>query len=142
MPKLMRVSQSEKEHSWLRWFNVRTKDGAVYRRTNRHLKQPIHYAGDVLRMAAPGALRYEIPSEPQLPVTRRPTIPTVSPNQLAEVPAADFPVVPSEVNNLTLRSRYGRIYINRLSELRTLNFAIIIKRVCETLYCFVFTVAE
>ena len=56
-----------------------------------------------LVLAAPEALRYEIPSEPQLPVTRRPRIPTVSPlNQPAEVPVADVPAVPSEVNNLPL----------------------------------------
>ena len=53
----------------------------------------------------------ELTREPQLPVIRRPAIPTVlPPNQPAEVPVADVPVVPSEVNNLPLRSRYGRIY--------------------------------
>ena len=91
-----------------RSYNVRTKNGAVYRRISRHLKKPRHYADDVPRMAAPEALRYEIPSEP---VTRRPRIPSVSPpNQLAEVLVAEVPVVPSEANNLPLRSRYGRVY--------------------------------
>ena len=85
-------------------YNVRKNDGAVYRRTSRHLKKPRHYVGDVPRMATPEALRFEIPSGPQLPVTRRPRIPTVTPpNQLAEVPVADVPVVPSEVNNIPLR---------------------------------------
>ena len=94
-----------------RSYNVRTKDGAIYRCTSRHLKKPRHYAGEVPRTAAPEALRCEILSEPQLPVTRRPTIPTVSqPNQPAEIPVADVPVVPSEVNDHPLRSRYGRIY--------------------------------
>ena len=92
-----------------RSYNVHTNDGVVYRCTSRHLKKPRHDAGDtsivdVPRVAAPEALRYENPSEPQLPVTRRPRIPTVSPpNQLAEVPVADVPVVPYEVNNLPLR---------------------------------------
>ena len=95
----------------IRSYNVRTKDGAIYRRTSRHVKKPRHYAGEVPRTAAPEPLRCEILSEPQLPVTRRPTIPTVSqPNQLAEIYVADVPVVPSEVNELPLRSRYGRIY--------------------------------
>ena len=94
-----------------RSFNDRTKDGAIYRRTSRHLKKPRHYAGEVPRTSAPESLRCEILSEPQLPVTRRPTIPTVSqPNQPAEIPVADVPVVPSEVNDHPLRSRYGRIY--------------------------------
>ena len=99
---------------WLaepRSYNVRTKDGAIYRRTSRHLKKPRHDAGEVSRTSAPEALRCEIPREPQLPVIWRPEIPTVlPPNQPAEVPVADVPVVPSEVNNLPLRSRYGRIY--------------------------------
>ena len=78
---------------------------------SRHLKKPRHYAGEVPRTAAPEALRREFLSEPQLPVTRRPTIPTVSqPNQPAEIPVADVPVVSSEVNDHPLRSRYGRIY--------------------------------
>ena len=73
-----------------RSYNVRTNDGAVYRLTSRHLKKLRHYAGDMPRMAAPEALRYEIPSEPQLAVTKRLRIPTVSPpNQLAEVPGTD-----------------------------------------------------
>ena len=94
-----------------RSYNVGTKDGAIYRRTSRHLNNPKHYAGEVPRTAGPEALRCEIPIEPQLPVTRRPTIPTVSPpNQPAEIPVADVPVVPSEVNKPPLRSRYGRIY--------------------------------
>ena len=87
-----------------RSYNVRTKDGAVYRRTSRYLKKPSHYAGDVPRMAAPEALRFAIPREPQLPVTRRLRIPTVSPpNQPTEVPVTDVLLVPSEVNNLPLR---------------------------------------
>ena len=106
-----------------RSHSVRTKDGAIYRRTSRHLKKPRHYAGEVPRKSAPEALRWEIPREPQLPVIRRPAIPTVlPPNQPAEVPMADVPVVPSELNHLTLRSRYGRIiYINRQSDTRTLS---------------------
>ena len=67
-----------------RSYNVRTKDGAIYRRTSRHLKKPRHYAGEVPRTSAPEALRCEIPREPHLPVIRRPTIPTVlPPNQPA-----------------------------------------------------------
>ena len=94
-----------------RSFNVCTKDGAIDRRTSRHLKKPRHYACELPRMAAPEALRCEILSEPQLPVTKSPTIPTVSQaNQPAEIPVADVPVVPSEVNDHPLRSRYGRIY--------------------------------
>ena len=94
-----------------RSFNVRMKDGAIYRRTSRHLKKPRHYAGEVPRTAAPEALRCEILSEPQLAMTRRPTIPIGSqPNQPAEIPVADVPVVPSEVNDHPLRSRYGRMY--------------------------------
>ena len=93
-----------------RSYNVRTKDGAIYRRTSRHLKKPIHYAGEVPRTSAAEALRCESPREPQLPVIRRPAIPTVlPPNQPAEIPVADVPDVP-EVNNLPLRSRYGRLY--------------------------------
>ena len=47
----------------------------------------------------------KIPREPQLPVIRRPAIPTVlPPNQSAEIPVAGVPNVP-EVNNLPLRSR-------------------------------------
>ena len=84
-----------------RSYNVRTKDGAIYRRTSQHLKKPRHYAGEVPRTSAPEALRYEIPREPQLPV--------LPPNQPAEIPVADVPDVP-EVNNLPLRSRYGRLY--------------------------------
>ena len=87
-----------------RSYNVRTKDGAIYRRTSRHLKQPRQYAGEVPRTSAPEAQRCEIPREPQLPA-----IPTVlPPNQPAEVPVADVPDVP-EVNNLPSRSRYGRL---------------------------------
>ena len=87
-----------------RSYNFRTKDGAVYRRTSRISRNRDTMLVMCLAMAAPEALRYEIPSEPQLPVTRHPRIPTVSPpNQLAEVPVADVPVVPSEVNNLPLR---------------------------------------
>ena len=79
-----------------RSYNVRTKDGAIYRCTSRHLKKPRHYA-------APEAQRCEIPREPQLPVIRRPAIPTVlPPNQPAEVPVVDVPDVP-EVNNLPSR---------------------------------------
>ena len=64
-----------------RSYNVRTKDGAIYRRTCRLLKKPRHYAG---RTSAPEAQRCEIPREPQLPVIRRPAIPTVlPPNQPA-----------------------------------------------------------
>ena len=93
-----------------RSYNVRTKDGAIYRRTSRHLKKPRHNAGEVSLTSAPEALRCEIPREPQLPVIRRPAIPTVlPPNQPAEIPVADVPDVP-EVNNLPLRSRYGRLY--------------------------------
>ena len=93
-----------------RSYNVRTKDGAIYRRTSRHLKKPRHYAGEVPRKSAPEALRCEIPREPQLPVIGRPAIPTVlPPNQPAEIPVASVPNVP-EVNNLPLRSRYGRLY--------------------------------
>ena len=93
-----------------RSYNVRTKDGAIYRRISRHLKKPRHYAGEVPRTSAPEAQRCEIPREPQLPVIRRPAIPTVlPPNQPAEVPVADVPDVP-EVNNLPSRSRYGRLY--------------------------------
>ena len=40
-----------------RWYNVRTKDGAIYIRTSRHLKKPIHYAGEVYRTSAPEAQR-------------------------------------------------------------------------------------
>ena len=94
-----------------RSYNVRTKDGAIYRRTSRHLKKPRHYGGEVPLTSAPEALRCEIPREPPLLVIRCPAIPTVlPPNQPAEEPVADVPVVPSEVNNLPLRSRYGRIY--------------------------------
>ena len=90
-----------------RSYNVRTKDGAIYRRTSRHLKKPRHYAGEVPRTSA---LRCEIPREPQLPVIGRPAIPSVlPPNQPAEIPVASVPNVP-EVNNLPLRSRYGRLY--------------------------------
>ena len=85
-------------------------------------------AGDVPRIAAPEALRYEIPSDSQLPVTRRPRITTVSPpNQPAEVPVADIPVVPSEVNNLSLRS-YMDGYINCLSDTK-----LELDYICETL---------
>ena len=71
------------------------------------MKKPIHYAGEVPRTSAPEALRCEIPREPQLPVIRRPAIPTVlPPNKPAEVPVAYVP----ELNNLPLRSRYGRLY--------------------------------
>ena len=84
-----------------RSYNVRTKDGAIYRRTSQHLKKPRHYAGEVPRTSAPEALRYEIPREPQLPV--------LPPNQPVEIPVADVPDVP-EVNNLPSRSRYGRLY--------------------------------
>ena len=91
-----------------RSYNVHTKDGAIYRRTSRHLKKPRHY--EVPRTPAPEAPRCEIPREPQLPVIRRPAIPTVlPPNQPAEIPVASVPNVP-EVNNLPLRSRYGRLY--------------------------------
>ena len=38
-----------------RSYNVRTKDGAIYRRTSRHLKKPRHYAGEVPRTSAPEA---------------------------------------------------------------------------------------
>ena len=62
-----------------RSYNVRTKDGAIYRRISRHLKKPRHYAGEVPRTSAPEALRYEIPHEAQLPVIKRPAIPTVLP---------------------------------------------------------------
>ena len=90
-----------------RSYNVRTKDGAIYRRTSRHLKKPRHYAGEVSRTSAHEAPRCEIPREPQLPVIRRPAIPTVlPPNQPAEVLVADVP----EVNNLSSRSRYGQLY--------------------------------
>ena len=111
-----------------RSYNVRTKDGAVYRRTNRHIKKPRHYVGDVPRMAAPEALRYDIQSEPKLPVTRRPMIPTVSPpNHPAEVPVPGVPVVPSEVNHLPLRSRY----VNRSSDTKLeLCF---MKRICDSM---------
>ena len=69
-----------------RSYNVRTKDGAIYIRTSRHLKKPTHYAGEVPRTSPPEELRCEIPREPQLPVIRRPAIPTVlPPNQPAEV---------------------------------------------------------
>ena len=94
-----------------RSYNVRTKDRAIYRRTSLHLKKPRHYAGEVSRTSAPEALRCEIPREPQLSVIRGPAISNVMPpNQPAEVPVADIPVVPSEVNNFPLRLRYGRIY--------------------------------
>ena len=78
-----------------------TKDGVIYRRNSRHLKKPRHYAGEVPRTSAPEELRCEtIPRE-------RPAIPTVlPPNQPAEIPVADVP----EMNNLPLRSRYGRLY--------------------------------
>ena len=93
-----------------RSYNVRTKDGAIYRRTSRHLKKPRQYAGEVPRTSAPEAQRCEIPREPQLPVIRSPAIPTVlPPNQSAEVPVAYVPDVP-EVNNLSSWSRYGRLY--------------------------------
>ena len=70
-----------------RSYNVCTKNGAIYRRTSRHLKKPRHYAGEVPRKTTP----------------RRPAIPTVlPPNQPAEVPVAEIPVVPSEVKNLPL----------------------------------------
>ena len=78
--------------------------------------------------AAPEALRCEILSEPQLPVTRRPTIPTVSqPNQPAEIPVADFPAVPSEVNDHRC-GRYMDGYINRLSDTK-----LELCYICETL---------
>ena len=89
-------------------YIVRTKDSAVYRRTSRHLNKRIHDAGDVPRTAAAEAPRVEFKSEPQLLVTRRPRIPTVSPpNQPAEVPVAYVPAVQSYVRNIPLRSRYA-----------------------------------
>ena len=104
----MRSSPRKQAHHGRSMFVRRTVQST---RTSRHLKKPIHYAGEVPRTAAPEALRCEILSEPQLPVTRRPTIPTVSqPNQPAKIPVAAVPVVPSEVNDHPLRSRYGRIY--------------------------------
>ena len=93
-----------------RSYNFRTKDGAIYRRTSRHLKKPKHYAGEVPRTSAPEALRCEIPREPPVPEIRRPAIPTMlPPNQPAKEPEADVPDVP-EVNNLPSWSIYGRLY--------------------------------
>ena len=105
----MRSSPRKQTHHDRTTF-AQIKDGAIYRRTSRHLKKPRHYAGEVPRTSAPEAQRCEIPREPQLPVIRRPAIPTVlPPNQPAEVPVADVPDVP-EVNNLPSQSRYGRLY--------------------------------
>ena len=59
-----------------RSYNFRTKDGASTVDISRNRDTMLVMC---LAMAAPEALRYEIPSGPQLPVTRRPRIPTVSP---------------------------------------------------------------
>ena len=105
----MRSSPRKQTHHDRTTFAQRTVPSTGLR-TSRHLKKPRHYAGEVPRTSAPEALRCEIPREPQLPVIRRPAIPTVlPPNQPAEILVADVPDVP-EVNNLPLRSRYGRLY--------------------------------
>ena len=104
----MRSSLRKQTHHDRTTFAQRTVPS--YSRTSRHQKKPRHYAGEVPRTSAPEALRCEIPREPHLPVIRRPAIPTVlPPNQPTEIPVVDVPDVP-EVNNLPLRSRYGRLY--------------------------------
>ena len=85
-----------------RSYNVRTKDGAIYRRTSRHLKKPRHYAGEVPRMSAPEALRYEIPSKPQLVATESTRRSTCGGRSRSVIRDEQSPVAPNVLESVQL----------------------------------------
>ena len=100
-----------------RSYNIQTKDGAVYRRTSRHLNKPIPYSGDMPRTAIPDVPPYKV----NVPCT---TIPDVPPYKVqgaqtdqarctrhAEQPATDIRVAPPEESGPPLQSRQSRVCI-------------------------------
>ena len=101
-----------------RSYVVRTRDGAVYRRTSHHLNKPRHYHADVpCADTSPDATSdvlgdgQQTTNNAEYPATPRPHSPsTPTSDQRTDLTMADHPCSTTAEHAVPRQSRYGRTY--------------------------------